>query len=295
MDLHAPQTFNEAKLLGVFVNGSPEWHHARQEGIGGSEIGTLLGLNQWESCYALWAKRSGLIPQTFTSNFAMRLGQVLEEPILQIWQEQNPEYQVYTTGTYQSADVPYLHANPDALARHVETGEWIVLEVKTSRNYWDQIPPQYEAQVQHYLDVLNLKRGKIVALVGMDWVEADVERDEFQIREQRKAAGMFWESLQSGDKPDWDGSESTYNAVRQENMEITDEEVEIEGGHLLVLAQDAYDEAKAELMKAKSAVLAQMGSAKSAYLEHEGERYKIAQRQARGSGAPFLVISKRTK
>jgi len=43
-----------------------------------------------------------------------------------------------------------------------------------------------------------------------------------------------------------------------------------------------------------SYLLAQMGNAKSAYMEHEGKRYKFAQRQARGGGAPYLVI-KRTK
>jgi len=294
MKLHAPQEFNKAKLLGVFVNGSPEWHHARQEGIGGSEIGTILGLNPWESAYALWAKRSGLIESLATSNFAMRLGQVLEEPILSIWQEQNPDYEVFTTGTYQHPKVKHLHANPDALARNVETGEWIILEVKTSRNYWDELPPQYEAQVQHYLDVMDLRKGKIIGLVGMDWVEADIDRDDFQIRQQRQAAQDFWDSLQSGERPAWDGSDSTYNAVRQENLEITDEEVEIEGGHYLVLAQDEYDRAKDELNKAKSEVLAQMGNAKSAYMEHEGKRYKFAQRQARGGAAPYLVI-KRTK
>ena len=292
MKVHAPQDFNKAKLLGVFLNGSPEWHHARQEGIGGSEIGTVLGLNPWESAYALWAKRSGLIPKLATSNFAMRLGQVLEEPILQIWQEQNPDYEVFTTGTYQHPKVPYLHANPDALARNIETGEWIVLEVKTSRNYWDELPPQYEAQVQHYLDVMGLQRGKILGLVGMDWVEADIDRDDFQIKQQRQAAKDFWDSLQSGERPAWDGSDSTYEAVRQENMEITEDEVEIEGGHYLVLAQAEFDRAKDELNKAKSEVLAQMGTAKAAYMEHEGTRYKFAQRQARGGGAPFLVIKK---
>ena len=153
MLLHAPKTFNSAKLLGTFSNGSLEWHEARAEGIGGSEIGTILGLNPWESAYALWAKRSGLIPYGQPSSFAMRLGQVLEEPILQLWQEQNPEWVVYSTGTYEDGELRFLHANPDALAQHRQTGEWIILEVKTSRNYWDQLPPQYEAQVQHYRDV----------------------------------------------------------------------------------------------------------------------------------------------
>jgi hypothetical protein len=40
---HTPKKFNNAELLGVFADGSDEWHAARDEGIGGSDIGTILG------------------------------------------------------------------------------------------------------------------------------------------------------------------------------------------------------------------------------------------------------------
>jgi hypothetical protein len=40
---HTPKKFNNAELLGVFADGSDEWHAARDEGVGGSDIGTLLG------------------------------------------------------------------------------------------------------------------------------------------------------------------------------------------------------------------------------------------------------------
>jgi putative phage-type endonuclease len=292
MRLHAPKTFGNGLLLGTYENGSQEWHDARKGGIGGSEIGTILGLNPWESAYALWAKRSGLIPTLPVQNFAMRLGQVLEKPILQLWQERNPEWQVFTTGTYQDRDRPHLHANPDALAHNPDTKEWIVLEVKTSRNYWEQLPPQYEAQVQHYLGILDLQRAILIGLVGMDWFEQEITRDEFQIGEQRKAALAFWNNLQTGTKPDWDGSEATYNAVRAENPNIEDVAVEIEDVWQIAQAQEEYDRAKEKLTKMKSQVLGIMGSAKTAYTEYNGERITVVQRQARGDGLPFLVVKK---
>ena len=292
MKIHAPQTFNRAKLLGNFKSGSQDWHDARSGGIGGSEIGTILGLNPWESAYSLWAKKSGLIPVLQTSNFAMRLGQVLEAPILDLWQEQNPEWEVFATGTYQDAELPFLHANPDALAHNPETGEWIILEVKTSRNYWDQLPPQYEAQVQHYLDVMGLQRGYVIGLVGMDWFEEQILRDEWQIREQRKTAYEFWNCVRTGVRPTWDGSEATYNAVRAENPTIEDVAVEIDGVWQIAQAQEEYDKAKENLTKIKSQILAAMGNAKTAYVEHNGERITVVQRQARGEGLPYLVVKK---
>jgi putative phage-type endonuclease len=292
MDLFAPDNFNGAKLLGVFENGTDEWHEARTHGIGGSEIGTLLGLNQWASAYALYCKRLELIPNPPLTSMAVKIGNALEQPILDLWAEIHPEYEVFTTGTYQHAKIPYLHANPDALAKHRETGEWVVIEVKTSRNYWPELPPAYEAQVQHYLDVLHLKRGILVALVGMDWTEYEIDRDDFRIENQRIAASEFWRCLQTATPPAWDGSQSTFEAVREQHPDITDEEVEIADGHLLPLAQREFDEAEAKLLRQKSEVMFLMGSAKHAYIEVYGKPVRIASRQARGHGKPFLVVRK---
>ena len=49
------------ELLGIYDNTDPRWHELRTTGIGGSEVGTICGLNKWESAFALWAKKSGKI------------------------------------------------------------------------------------------------------------------------------------------------------------------------------------------------------------------------------------------
>jgi len=74
MEFYAPETLNGARLLGVYPPGSPEWHAERSLGIGGSEVGTILGLNPWESAYALWAKKLNLIPSEIKENWAIRFG-----------------------------------------------------------------------------------------------------------------------------------------------------------------------------------------------------------------------------
>ena len=56
------ETFNGALNLGVYDSGSAEWNELRSKGIGGSEIGTIMCFNPWESAFALWAKRTGQIP-----------------------------------------------------------------------------------------------------------------------------------------------------------------------------------------------------------------------------------------
>jgi len=228
-EIHAPDKFNAATLLGVFESGTSAWHEAREDSIGGSDISTIMGLNPYESAYALWAKKTGKISDLVEENWAIRFGKAFESPILGLWSQQHPEYEVFTTGTYQDALLPFRHANPDALARHRETGEWIVVEVKTARSTWDSVPVGYVAQVQHYMDILGLNQAVIVAVAGMTWYEHFVARDEFEIENQRIKAKAFMEAIFSDQKPAWDGSESTYEAVRHQHPDIVDEEVEIEG------------------------------------------------------------------
>lgn len=293
-EMYAPPQINNATLLGVFESGTDEWHAARQNSIGGSEISSIVGLNPYESAYSLWAKKTGKIPNIVEENWAMRFGKAFEEPILKLWSEQHPEWEIYRTGTYQDGLLPYRHANPDALARNRETGEWIVIEVKTGRQTWETPPAGYVAQVQHYLDILGFNRGILVAVAGMTWYDYWIDRDEFEIEVQRQKAAEFYQCMYADQKPAWDGSEATYEAVRHQHPDINENEaVEIDSLFLLVNAQDAYDKANEELRFIKSQVLDAMGKAKTAFMEHNGEKIKIATRQAKRDGLPYLVVHKR--
>jgi putative phage-type endonuclease len=292
---HAPDKFNNATLLGVFEAGSDEWHNARKDSIGGSEISTIMGLNPFESAYALWAKKTGKIPSQIEENWAIRFGKAFELPILQLWSEEHPEYEVFLTGTYQDALIPFRHANPDALARHKETGEWIVIEVKTGRQTWEELPAGYYLQVQWYLDILGLKKAALVAVAGMTWHDYWIERDDFEIDIARQKAIDFQACMFADQRPEWDGSESTYEAVRYQHPLIDETEVEIDSLHYLSNAQAKYDEAAEELRLIKSQVLDAMGRAKHAYMEVDGQKVRIASRQAKGEGLPYLVVKKGKK
>jgi len=290
---YAPPTINGAKLLGVYDPGSPEWHSERSKGIGGSEVGTVLGLNPYESAYALWAKKTGKIPSEIKENWAIRFGKAFEEPILQLWAEEHPEYEVMTTGTYQDEHCEYRHANPDAIARHVETGELMIIEVKTSRQTWESVPPAYVAQVLHYMGVLKIQKGVIVAVAGMTWNEYDVPFSQGQINVQNEMLGQFWHCITDDHKPAWDGSDATYHAVRAETPEIDLREVQLgKLGIDLMKAQETSDKAYRTLMKLKSEVLHEMGDAKWGTIETKGGPERVVSRQLR-AGVPSLVINKK--
>ena len=165
------------------------------------------------------------------------------------------------------------------------------MEIKTSRGSWGETPPHYAAQVLHYMTVLNLERSVIVAVAGWNYEERWVEFDEFEADSQLAAASRFWEHLQNVQKPDWDGSKATYEAVRYMNPHIENDEVDLgQLGEVLVDASKTFAEAEKSLNEIKSTVLDAMGKAKYGYVMKHGKKWVVAQRQARGQGKPWLVV-----
>lgn len=293
---HAPKRINNATLLHTAETGSDDWAFSRQYGIGGSEVSSILGLNEYKSAYTLWAERTGQIDPPVVDNLAVRFGREFEAPILKMWAEDHPEYEVFTTGTYSNNQYPFMQASPDALARHRETGHWVIVEVKTARYAWTETPPGYRAQVYHYMNVLNIHKSVIVAVAGWNWFEDWIDYDDFEGDAISLAVRRFWTLIQEGTAPDFDGADSTYETVRKMHPDIDpDLEVEIDGLHLLALASAEFDAAKDKLNLAKSEVLNLMGNAKAAYIEVDGEKHVVATRQVRQDGVPFLVIKKQRK
>ena len=104
---------NTAIHLGNFENNSPEWHELRNTAgvISGSEIGAILGLSPFTSAVTLWAEKTGRVERDFVGNTAMRLGQLVEPAIRQLYQESHTDHVVEEVGTYAAASASWMHAN----------------------------------------------------------------------------------------------------------------------------------------------------------------------------------------
>lgn len=284
------KSFRTAELVGNYTPADPEWHELRAQGISGTDAGTILGVNPFASAYSLWCAKTGQIDRDVPQNQRMRLGQLLEEPLLQMFAESNPHLEVYTTGTWRSKEHPWMVANPDALA--FDGDKLYIVEVKTSRNYWDEIPPHYVAQVIHYADVFSADGIIMVALTGGDYREYQVPFEEEMVHAQRGASEMFWNMVLEKQVPDWDGAEATYEAVRDmASTTIAEESIEL--GELGVHLSNAFSRHKAaeeELRQVKSATLAQMGDAKYGMCSEGGEPVLVAVKRSRAGGRPWLEV-----
>ncbi len=278
-------------MLGDFTPADKEWHELRMKGITGTDVGAILGVSPFSSAYRIWAIKTGQIKDEVKQNQAMRLGQLLEPALLQLFKEEHPEMDVFEVGTYSHEGYPFMIANPDGLAW--EGDKLWIIEIKTSRKYWDEIPRHYIAQVLHYADVFSADGIKIVSYAGGNYQEWTVDFSDFEIEFQREAVREFWEdNISSGVEPSWDGSKATYEVIR-ELARPGDPEVSAELGYLGVQLANAQQESarvEAELRQLKSAALAQMGEAKFGMVSNEGESYLVATKRQRGEGKVWLEV-----
>lgn len=197
----APWT-TTAELVGNFTNGSEEWLKARMQGLGGSDIGTVCGLNKWSSPSDLWAYKTGR-SEGVTATPAMEWGNRLEPVIIDKFEEEHPEFEIVRNpGSWRSIERPWQLANPDAIAIGA-LQPWLI-EVKTARHdYWKgQVPVHYRAQVQWYLDVLGLENALVVVLFGgSEYREFHIQRNDFEIEVYRDKALDFLRMVQDDIDP----------------------------------------------------------------------------------------------
>ena len=281
----------KANLIGKFDPGSREWHDLRREGVGGSEIGVIAGLNKWQSAYTLWATKTGQLEENYTDNDAMFWGRTLEPVILDYFKSKHPEFFVSPgDGTYANVENPWQHANPDGFLVD-NAGRKGILEIKTAmyeEDWRDGVPKTYMAQLQWYLRVFGFDYGYVAVLFhGNKYAEYYVEYDGFQSDLDADLAFRFLLNVKNETAPDWDGSTSTYETVRALHPEI-DPEGSVELGELGIHYFNAVsdlDKQEKLVTELKSRIIDAMGNAKTGLVYDA----PMVTRQARGTGTPYLV------
>lgn len=280
----------KALLLGNFENQSPEWYELRNKPgvISGSEIGTILGLSPWTSAVTLWAEKTGKLERSITPNTAMRLGTLVEPAIRQLYVETHPDHVVREVGTYASATASWMHANPDGICLD-ETGEGYILEIKHTATYWDAIPEHYKAQVYWYMHVFDLKKAVFAVVNAGRYKEYELVWDDFEFAAILQQVKKFRQHVLDNIQPDWDGSESTYETVRQlsPDIEVRDEELGTLGIEL-INAQTEFDKAETHLREMKSRVIGALNGAKNGTVDGQ----VVVTLSQRGNSAPYLTIKK---
>ena len=282
------EALGAAKLIGSHPAGSAKWLEQRADSIGGSDIAPILNSSPFKSCLTLWYEKAGALDQPEPTT-RMLLGNYLERGIVQAFADLNPNITVhYADWTFASTDNDRLHANPDAIIED-KLGRLSVLEIKHTGSYWTQLPEHYRYQVLWYMYVTGLKDpATVVAVTGGDLKQFIVEWDETLMEFVLGAVNAFLGLLAMGEPPDHDGSDSTYQTIREISPDIEDVEYELECATELLAARQIYEAAEENLQKYKAKALDELQGARIGTFQG----VPIVQLQQRGEGKPYLTFTK---
>ena len=157
---------SEIRYEELHFSSREEWLKARV--IGGSSAASIIGKNPWQSNIELYWELIGQSKKKDADNEILKHGRKLEPLIRKALAVDFPnKYKVIEPKNYQMfrvIDKPFMTATIDGTLIETKTGRKGILEIKTHdmRNAEDisnwesgNLPPNYIAQVIHYLAVLN--------------------------------------------------------------------------------------------------------------------------------------------
>lgn len=104
----------KAKFTPVDQATEPEkWMQLRTTGIGGSDVGAIMGLNKYASPLTVYLSKKDI--EGFKGNAATEWGHILEDPIRKKASEELGISICTVPGMYTSNEYPFMNANLDGV------------------------------------------------------------------------------------------------------------------------------------------------------------------------------------
>lgn len=215
-----------AKTKGI---SQERWLDLRTQGIGGSDVSILAGINPYTSVYQLWMEKTGLLQPREVESEYTHYGKLLEPIVRKEFAVQTGKKVIVPQCMYQHPDYPFMLANLDGIIRNKDDG-LSLFEAKTASAFkakdWENgIPDGYLLQIQHYMAVTGANKTYIAALIGGNhFLWREVCRDEELISLIIQMEQRFWEKhVLPRIPPELDGSKATaeYLAKKYQKAEHT--------------------------------------------------------------------------
>lgn len=273
-----------------FLNMSPEdWLERRRHSIGGSDAGTILGLNEYSSPYALWTEKTGKItPEDISDKEAVRTGHDLEEYVAQRWMEKTGKKLRRDNNFVYNSDYPFAHVQADRLV----VGEQAGFEAKTTAS-WDilqqcregKYPDRWYCQCVHGMMVTGFKRWYLGVLVlGKGFFEFTIERNEDEISALANAERSFWANVESNIPPALDGTEATNTALKTIlGDSVPGAAIDLSGVGSHIIAYNALKsrikELEKELNEHQAVIMEYMGNAEKGKFADSSVSFKTQERR----------------
>lgn len=200
-----------------------EWLKERQKGIGGSDVGAILGVNKYKTPFQIYLEKTQEIKEVQESSEAAYWGTELEDMVAREFAKRTGKKVRRDTKHFASEKYPFMVANID---RRV-VGEKAILECKTVNQFgakeWEgeEIPASYLVQVQHYIYVTGAEKAYIACLIGgQKFIWKEMKRDDELIEMIINAEKDFWKLVEEKTPPALDGSSAAEKYLKERFKDV---------------------------------------------------------------------------
>jgi putative phage-type endonuclease len=178
-----------------------EWLKLRKKGIGGSDAGAILGVNQYKSSLSIYLDKTSEDIND-DENFRMKVGNKLKKFVAKEFTNATGKKVRAINKMIVSDEYPFAIANIDR--KIVGEKSFLLCKVTNSfskKDWNNNIPKNYEVQCQHYMGVTGATHCYIAVLIGNEeLVIHNIERDDIYIENLMKLEKEFWENNVLGDR-----------------------------------------------------------------------------------------------
>lgn len=198
------------KLSTLNFENEEDWLDLRTKGIGGSDIGAIMGLNKYATPLSIYKQKVEGYREDMSDNPYIKKGKDLEDLILTNYVKPKFLKEGYVVHKPNfmiiNSDFSFIRANVDGIGHsivHKSSESNIIIEIKWVSEYaevnWNGseycgVPASYYAQVQLYMAVTGAKMAYVCALFDKDWEVKyyPVPRNEMFILKLLGAAKKFY-------------------------------------------------------------------------------------------------------
>ena len=184
------------KKIPTIGMSNKEWLTLRKTGIGGSDAGSICGVNPFGSPMKVYYDKTSSRVEEL-DNEAVRQGHDLENYVAQRFMEATGLKVRRSNFMYQSIENPFMIADIDRLV----AGENAGLECKTASAYnadkWKdgEIPLHYIMQCYHYMAVTGKRTWYIAAVIlGKEFIYRKLVWNDELIAQLISVEKNFWEN-----------------------------------------------------------------------------------------------------
>ncbi|MEG0431024.1 MAG: YqaJ viral recombinase family protein [Anaerovoracaceae bacterium] len=266
----------QAKIFAETTNMTEEeWLESRKKGIGGSDAGTICGLNKYKSPVELWLEKRSEIESEKAGESAY-WGHMLEPVVAAEFSRQTGLEVAEHPYILQHPEYPFMLANVDRII----VGENKLLECKTASVYlkskWegDNIPDSYYCQGQHYCAVTGAEGVYFAVLIGgQSFHHKYMPRDEEFIARLIEIETRFWDMVESGERPEIDGCKTSTDILKKLFPVSEAEEIPLPVSAIELIkqfneARDEIDIASFKKQTAENALKDLLGKAEKGTIDH---------------------------